>query len=432
MIVVPAEVARRYVLGAQGLWPGRRWVGESGTDAAMRAMEHLQLDPLQVVARSQDIALHSRVLGYRPGDWENHAYERRQFFDWGGWLAVRPMQELPHWRTMMRRNRDFPRLQADAKAHADAIEEMRRLLRSGAVVSNRDFAMNERSRVHDHYRGRKDSAIALHYLWRTGEAMVHHRERFERAYALTEHVAPAEWLAESGDRAADRFMLLKLVAFHGLMPWRSLTGWVQRPVSAEEAARWRDELLDEGEIIAVRVEGWRDVQYARPGAAAMLGDLAAGRIPPAWTPAGPTAEEEAVFLAPLDIVSARGRAARLFDFEYTWDVYKPAHQRPFGYYTLPVLWGDRLVARVDLRLDRAAATLLVLGFWAETPKLATSPAFRAAFVDGARRFAEFTGAARIGADAVGPASLRRALTSSMRGGQRPHTRSTEPSQRARN
>ncbi len=62
---IPAEVARRFILGKQGLWPGRRWAGTRGTESAMRAMEHLQLDPLVVAARSQDLALHSRVLDYR-------------------------------------------------------------------------------------------------------------------------------------------------------------------------------------------------------------------------------------------------------------------------------------------------------------------------------------------------------------------------------
>jgi hypothetical protein len=86
MLTITIETARRYILGQQGLWPGRRWRGSEGTEAAMRAMEYLQLDPLQIVARSQDIALHSRVLDYRPGLWEELAYEQRTFFDWGtGW-----------------------------------------------------------------------------------------------------------------------------------------------------------------------------------------------------------------------------------------------------------------------------------------------------------------------------------------------------------
>ena len=92
VITLSRIAARRFILGRQGLWPGRRWKGKRGTERAMRAMEYLQLDPLQIVARSQDLALHSRVVDYAPGMWEKLCYQERKFFDWGGWLAVRPIR----------------------------------------------------------------------------------------------------------------------------------------------------------------------------------------------------------------------------------------------------------------------------------------------------------------------------------------------------
>src|SRR6476620_3118059 len=187
MLTINIDTARRFILGKQGLWPGRRWRGIEGTEQAMRAMEYLQLDPLQIIARSHDITLHSRVLDYAPGMWEEVTYRQRKFFDWGGWLAVRPMEELPHWRVVMRRERDGnARLQALARDHADAIAEMRNILCERGEVSNRDFEMATRTRTAS-YRGRKDSALALYYLWITGEVMTHHRERFERMYTLTEN-----------------------------------------------------------------------------------------------------------------------------------------------------------------------------------------------------------------------------------------------------
>src|SRR5579871_2376368 len=183
---ISQDVARRFILGKQGLWPGRRFRGVQGAEEAMRAMDYLQLDPLQIVARSHDIKLYGRVLDYKPGMWEDAAYQQRKFFDWGAWLAVRPMEELPYWRVVMRRERDGnARLGAIARNHADAIAEMRATLRERTVVSNRDFEMATRTRTAS-YRGRKDSALALYYLWITGEVMTHHRERFERVYALTE------------------------------------------------------------------------------------------------------------------------------------------------------------------------------------------------------------------------------------------------------
>src|SRR6266496_2938908 len=219
MLTITIDTARRFILGKQGLWPGRRWRGIEGAEHAMRAMEYLQLDPLQIIARSHDIKLHSRVLDYTPGMWEAVAYQQRKFFDWGGWLAVRPMDELPHWRVVMRRERDGDysdsRIRRMARDHADAIVEMRAILHERGTVSNRDFAMATRTRTQS-YRGRKDSALALYYLWRTGEVMTHHRERFERVYALTETVAPAHLIRESDEAEADRFLIKKEVSFAGL------------------------------------------------------------------------------------------------------------------------------------------------------------------------------------------------------------------------
>src|SRR5512139_1656443 len=216
MLTINLDTARRFILGKQGLWPGRRWRGITGTEQAMRAMEYLQLDPLQIIARSQDITLHSRVLDYTPGLWEDLTYRQRKFFDWGGWLAVRPMDELPHWRVVMRRERERnSRMRSMVRDHAEAIAEMRAILRERGTVSNRDFQMATRTRTQS-YRGRKDSALALYYLWRTGEVMTHHRENFERVYALTETVAPAFLIGESDEAETDRFLIKKDVSFTGL------------------------------------------------------------------------------------------------------------------------------------------------------------------------------------------------------------------------
>ncbi len=179
---ISRQTARRFILGRQGLWPGRRWRGMTGTERAMRAMEHLQLDPLGIMARAQDLMLHSRVIDYHPDDWARLTYEKRRFFDWGGWLAVRPMEEMPYWRNLMRRERENGHWREVEHEHHATIVEMRKELRERGTIANRDFTMASRKRT-DSYRGRKDSAVALYYLWRVGDAMVHHRERFERVYA---------------------------------------------------------------------------------------------------------------------------------------------------------------------------------------------------------------------------------------------------------
>ncbi|GIK54351.1 MAG: winged helix-turn-helix domain-containing protein [Chloroflexi bacterium] len=403
MLTINIETARRFVLGKQGLWPGRRWHGLAGTAQAMRAIEYLQLDPLQIIARSQDIMLYGRVLDYTPGLWEEVTYQQRQFFDWGGWLAVRPMDELPHWRVVMHRERDGnygdARIRQMAHDHAEAITEMRAILQERDVVSNRDFKMETRKRT-DSYRGRKDSSLALYYLWRTGEVMTHHRENFERVYALTEKVAPAHLIYESSEAAADRFLIKKEVSCSGLSRIKRTSEAWGRGEPDRAARKMLEGMLTDGDLIEVKVEGWKTLHLALGSDAGILQELSAGRVPQAWAPLDTTTTEEVVFLAPLDPVSARGRAKVLFDFDYVWEVYKPVEKRKYGYYTLPILWGDRLVARFDSKLDRPTNTFIILGFWLEEETLGQDEVFAEALAAGFARFVKFLGASKLDAEAI--------------------------------
>jgi uncharacterized protein YcaQ len=286
---------------------------------------------------------------------------------------------------------------------------MLRVLRERGEVSNRDFAMRDRKRVDD-YRGRKDSALVLHYLWRVGEVMVTRRERFERVYALTEAVAPRSALVDMDPEAADDLLLRKQIAADGLA---RLTGTVKyllrRDVPATELAERRARWLADGAAVEVKVEGWRQTQLAIGADAELLEALERGEVPPAWTPRETTTDDEATFLSPLDPVSARGRARPLFDFDYVWEVYKPVEQRKFGYYTLPILWGDRLVGRFDPKLDRATGTLVINGFWLEDEATARDEAFLDALDRGMRRFREFLGVRKLDEAAIPQRSVRTRL-----------------------
>lgn len=410
-IAIDQQTARRFILGKQGLWPGRRWTGRAGTRAAVRAVEHLQLDPLVIVARSHDLMLHSRVVDYRPELFDDLAYRKRAFFDWGGWLAVRPMEELPYWRVLMQRNRGHhPELGRNAQVYARVIEEMRTALRERGTVSGRDFLASEREAVTS-YRGSKDTSVALYYLWRTGEAMTHHREGFERIYAPSEAVAPAHLLEPASEADADRFHARKLIAYQGIGRVAALTGWLSRRVTRAEEQAIERGLVEAGEIVPVTVEGWRSGHHVLASDVRLLRQVARGGTPERWRPLDTTTADEVTLLSPLDPVSARGRAKVLFDFDYTWEIYHRVEEMRFGRYTMPILWGDRLVGRLDPRLDRASATLVVNGVWLEDRSTARDEAFLAAFALGVRRLMEFLGVERVEAAAVGSRPVRSALMS---------------------
>ena len=147
----------------------------------------------------------------------------------------------------------------------------------------------------------------------------------------------------------------------------------------------------------------------------ILESLEKGKIPKGWKPKETTTLEEVTFLASLDIVSARGRAKKLFDFDYVWEVYVPAHKRRWGYYVLPILYGDDLVARLDPKLDRKTMTLEIKGFWHEDDAPVKDLEFADALARGLIRFARFLEAKKISTESIRPAGLRKQVETMIRG-----------------
>jgi len=407
-ISISKTTHRRFVMGVQGLWPGRRFAGKEGVAAALRQMEALQLDPLNVIARSQDIALHGRVLDYRPEHLYQVAYEERGFFDYGGSLYLYPMSELPYWRTHMKRRGEQGRWKDFAAEHPKTMKQVRVALQVDGPLGNRDFKGNKR--FENNYRGRKDTSVALYALWITGEVMVHHRDGFDRIYDMTERVAPSEFNTSAPEGEAEDFFARKAISFLGLMRekrWRvNFSDYIFRDVDEEEATERLSQLYEEGVIAPVRIEGSKENWIFLSENLPVLETLEAGKVPSAWKPLGPSTQDEVTLLAPLEIVSARGRAKEVFDFEYVWEVYKPVEQRRWGYYVLPILYGDDLVARLDPKLDRKSMTLHINGFWLEEDAPVNESAFADALGKGLARFASFVEAGQVELEAIAPKKLR--------------------------
>lgn len=408
---ISKKTYRRFLLASQGLWPGRRYQGLIGAEAALRQMQALQLDPLTMVARSQDIAMYGRVLDYKPELLYKMAYEKRKAFDYGGWLMMYPMHEFPYWRLhMQRRQQQGLRYESFTHPPKEVIKFVLKELKEKGPLGNRDIegdAVKAWS-----YRGRKETSVTLFYLWLIGEVMITNRKGFDRIYDLRERVLPAEYdYAVPVDEAED-FFGKKHIAFMGIArenSWKTGLGdFIHRKVTNQEGKQRIERLIEKGEVSRVSVEGFRENFLILNSDQAHLSELEAGRIPKSWKLKGPTTSEEVTFLAPLEIVSARGRAKRVFDFDYVWEVYKPAHQRKWGYYTLPILYGDDLVARLDPKFDRTTNTLHILGFWLEEDA-PNDGSFVDALANGLKRFADMIGARKINLSGIRPAKLREHL-----------------------
>jgi uncharacterized protein len=172
--------------------------------------------------------------------------------------------------------------------------------------------------------------------------------------------------------------------------------------------------LESGNAKQVKIEGGRDTYLVLAEDVPALESLEKGKLPKGWEPKETTTLEEVTFLSPLDMVSARGRAKKLFDFEYKWEVYVPAPKRRWGYYVLPILYGDDLVARLDPKLDRMTMTLEIKGFWHEDDAPLKDVDFANALAKGLIRFGRFLGAKKITTNSIYPTRLRKQVEAMLR------------------
>ena len=198
---------------------------------------------------------------------------------------------------------------------------------------------------------------------------MHHRNGFSRVYDFRENIAPKEFDYLASEKEAQEFFARKNVAFMGLKREGSLKTDLQYHLRQNYTSAEMKSLLEgwikSGMFAQVQVEAGREKYLILGEDLPLVESLETGKVPKSWKPKETTTLEEVTFLASLDIVSARGRAKKLFDFDYVWEVYVPAHKRRWGYYVLPILYGDDLVARLDPKLDRTTMTLDIKGFWHE-------------------------------------------------------------------
>ncbi len=191
--------------------------------------------------------------------------------------------------------------------------------------------------------------MALEYLFWCGRITSRRRpHNFEREYALPHEFIPAAELARPSlpEDLARKELLVLAARHHGVGTLRDLADYYrQKPTRVRELMV---ELVEEGRLIPATVQGWKDPAYLHPEA----------KIP--------RRIQAAALLSPFDpVVWERSRAERLFDFRYRIEIYTPQHKRVYGYYVLPFLLGDRIVARVDLKADRQAGALLAHGAFSE-------------------------------------------------------------------
>jgi uncharacterized protein YcaQ len=355
VLELTAEQARRFLVRRHFLAPPRSL--QARAESVLRVVRELgsvQFDPLEVTgARNDDLVLAARIRNYRRSWMERWLYgppaERQLFEAYNKSLNILPVEELPvhrvdweHWRL---RNGVYHRLLERHGQIAAAILE--RLGREGPLPGS---AFVERGVARLHWGwGRITVPRALLYgLFRTGQIGIARREGNVRVYDRMERLFPAALLdTQLPEDEVRRHQLLSRFRGVGLLGLRAGAEIWSGTVPARERARLTEAMVADGALRPVRVQGVRDQRYMLASDAGFLrGGLLRSR--------------EVALLAPLDpLVWDRELLRQLFDFDYVWEVYVPQKARKHGYYVLPLLWGDRLVGRIEPRIDRKAGVLRV-------------------------------------------------------------------------
>ncbi len=344
----------------------------------------LQVDPVSVVAANHHLIARTRLPGYLLSHLDDALYRDRALVE--NFHSIHAILPMADWRFYDRRIGPPTRMeQAHPEIMRQVTERVLGAIRDRGPLAARDF-MDEDDRTPMEYGWgtTRRSQVALQTLLRRGFLMVHHREGTQRFYELTERMLPPDVdTTPVTDAGRELHYAQRDVTYAGLAMG---TGGIRPAIAA-------------GDAVPVAVEGIRILFYIAPEQRDFLASV---------TPIAET-ERRAVILAPLDpFVWDRKRLAALWGFDYTWEVYVPAAKRKYGPYTLPVLWGDRFVARLDPSLDRKRRVLRVKNLWFEDdaprdPQMFTDLAAEIA------RFATFHGDAAVTLGTVSPANRDKRL-----------------------
>ncbi|MFI7193943.1 winged helix-turn-helix domain-containing protein [Nocardia nova] len=367
MRTITSAAARRAALAAQGFATTARdrtnGAGGSSTRRAVlgvvRNTKLLQLDSVAAVVRAHYAPVFARIGAYDrslldEAIWDHRARRPRRLVEyWAHEAALIPVEDWPllRWRMagyahgrwggarrVLDENPDLP---------GRVLSVIDQVGACTAAEVERQLELN-RPRRKDHWGwNHSDTKVVCEMLFATGELSVDKRVGFQRHYDLTERVLPPEVVGRRVDEPdAARELVLRAADALGVATETDLRDYYRLHRRQCEPAL--TELVDAGELEPVRVDGWDKPAYLRTGT---------------WIP---RRVEGAALLCPFDpLIFFRPRTERLFDFHYRIEIYTPEHKRVHGYYVFPFLLDGELVARVDLRADRATGRLHVLGAFAE-------------------------------------------------------------------
>jgi uncharacterized protein len=338
---------RRHVVAHQGYATRFRRAGADAVEAEIRRLSCVQLDSISTVERSHRITLTSRIGAYPRGTVSQLLGEGRVFEYWAHEACLLSVDDFPLFRWRMRGRGHWGSHERALHDHPEVAEHVLDEIRARGPLGSRDFAGEGGGGMWNW----KPAKRVLDSLWDRGDLAIAGRQGFQRLYDLTERVIPRRVLEapELSREEALRALVVRAVRARGALTESGIAEHYRLPGRTAAVRSHVEALIADGSLRRLRIDG---------GGAPVLvpGDL----------PLSESVAPGATLLSPFDnLLWDRPFARRVLGFDHLMEIYKPARERVYGYYVLPLLRGDRIVARVDLKADREAGVLRALAFHRE-------------------------------------------------------------------
>ncbi|QUC67187.1 winged helix-turn-helix domain-containing protein [Aristaeella hokkaidonensis] len=374
MLTVTLPQARQFILLKQGLLGDYRFIRKDGAYQYVRQAGCIQFDPVDVCGRNAELTLQSRVKGFRKKMLHDLLYRDRLLVDYSDKeLSIWPCEDWPFFSGYRERStahgRQFPGI---PELEKEAVNYIRK---HGPVSSDTlpiEGTIFWHSSMHWSGHWEKESLAArsvLEQLYTDGTLLIHHKSGSRKYYDLAEKYLPAALLNAPNpfpdEASLTDWRIRRRIGAVGLLWNRNSTAWLGINMTTEQRNAAFARLEKSGSIVPLQVEGIRFPLYLLSEDLPLLESVIDGQA---------DTKARLEFLAPLDpMLWDRKLIEAVWDYQYSWEIYTPAVKRKYGYYVLPIVYGDRFVGRIEPKADRKTNTLTVQNVWLEPGVRKTKP-----------------------------------------------------------
>ncbi|HUW15175.1 MAG TPA: crosslink repair DNA glycosylase YcaQ family protein [Anaerolineae bacterium] len=387
------QQARRFMLAHQGLWPPQQLEGKGGILSHIRRVGSIQYDPLNIVGRNPEIVLQARVADFRPQMLQELLYDDRELLDgWDKMMSIYRVEDWPYFRRRRDAARDHPRRRAEAIIAV--LPQVRQAIDEMGPLSSADLKLDDK--IDWSWGPTRLARAVLESMYHWGELVIHHKVHARKVYDFASHHIAPDLLSATDPNLEEvdyhDWYVQRRIGAVGLLWGKAGDAWLGMPgIKSKERGAALARLVRQGQVAEVHVEAIGHPFYLRNQDSESLIEAAGSDSPPT----------QAAILAPLDnLLWDRRLVEELFGFSYRWEVYKPVAERQYGYYVLPILYGDRFVARFEPGRDKESGAVIIKQWWWE-PDVVPTEQMRSALHHCFQHFARFLGSEKVRVDVQG-------------------------------